>query len=103
MAFETWMSERPWDRPGETALRERVREAMDAGLRLAWKEQRDQEIAENVSEDNPNSHHMAFETWVREKPWRRPDKADLSQRVHEAMVAEMRTAWEELSADGPGS
>ena len=63
----------------------------------------DQRIEENVSEDNTNSHDVAFETWMSVQPWNqgpgRPDETDLRKRLREAMAGS-RLAGRELPAPG---
>jgi hypothetical protein len=49
----------------------------------------DQRIAEDVSKDEINSQHTAFETWLSEQPWsqsRGSGEADLLKIVREAMT-----------------
>jgi hypothetical protein len=50
----------------------------------------DQRIEENVSENNTNSHDVAFETWMSEQPWNqghgRPNDTGLRKRLREAMA-----------------
>ena len=62
-----------------------------------------QRIEENVSEDNTNSHDVAFETWLSGQPWNRGPKGsgrtDLSERLREALAESRLPGWE-LSANG---
>jgi hypothetical protein len=62
-----------------------------------------QRTKENVSENNTNSHDVAFETWMSEQPWnqgpRRPDETGLHKRLREAMAGS-RLAGRELPANG---
>ncbi|MGD0104159.1 MAG: hypothetical protein ABSC06_08995, partial [Rhodopila sp.] len=66
-----------------------------------------QRIEENVSEENTNSHDVAFETWMSEQPWNRGPKGsakgsgrtDLSERLREALAESRLPGWE-LSANG---
>jgi hypothetical protein len=66
----------------------------------------DTAMAETVSENVINSHDMAFETWMSERPWNQgpgsPDGTDLRKRLREAMAGS-RLAEPELSADGRAS
>ena len=52
--------------------------------------QGNQNIEENVSENSPNSHNVAFETWMSEQPWNQGpgslDETALHKRLHEAMA-----------------
>ena len=63
----------------------------------------DQRIEENVSEDNTNSHDVAFETWMSVQSWNqgrgRPDETDLRKRLREALGGS-RLAGPELPAPG---
>ena len=62
-----------------------------------------QKIAGNVSETNPSSHDVAFETWMSEQPWNQGpgshDETDLRKRLREAM-ARSPLAVRELLANG---
>jgi hypothetical protein len=68
----------------------------------------DQRTEENVSEDEENSQHAAFETWLSEQPWNRRSKGtgetDLRAVVREAMaeprLASSRVGRRELPAHG---
>ena len=63
----------------------------------------DPRIAEDVSENNTNSHGVAFETPMSEQPWNqrlgRPDETDPRKRLREA-IAGSRLAERELPANG---
>jgi hypothetical protein len=65
--------------------------------------QENQRIAENVSENNPNSHDAAFETWMSAQPWNQglggPDETALPKRLREAMAGS-RLAGRNLPANG---
>jgi hypothetical protein len=64
---------------------------------------RNQRTKQNVSENNPNSHDVAFEMWMSKQPWNqgpgRPNETGLRKRLREVM-AESHLAGRELSANG---
>ena len=61
-----------------------------------------QTIDENVSENDANSHNVAFETWMSEQPWNQDpgtaDEAELRKRIREAMAG-LPLAGRELPAN----